>query len=60
MKRTWQPKKMRRLKKLGFLARSATTGGRKVLASRRRKGRKSLTVSEEFKLMRKNPKAKAR
>jgi large subunit ribosomal protein L34 len=60
MKRTWQPKKLRRLRKLGFLARSATPGGRKVLASRRRKGRERLTVSEEFKLLRKNPKAKAR
>ncbi|KKR05495.1 MAG: Ribosomal protein L34 [candidate division WS6 bacterium GW2011_GWF2_39_15] len=60
MKRTFQPKKLRRIRKLGFLARSATKGGQQVLSSRRRKGRKSLTVSEEFKKLRKNPKAKAK
>ncbi len=60
MKRTYQPKKLRRIKRLGFMARNSTTGGKKVLARRRKRGRKALTVSEEFKLKRKKPKAKIR
>lgn len=55
MKRTYQPKNKGRVKKLGFRARSKTPGGRKVLKSRRAKGRKSLSVSESYKLKRKKP-----
>jgi large subunit ribosomal protein L34 len=44
MKRTFQPNKDKRKKKIGFMARMATPGGRKVLSARRRKGRKTLSA----------------
>ena len=44
MKMTFQPKKGSHAKVHGFRARMATPGGRKVLAARRAKGRKVLTV----------------
>ncbi len=41
-KRTFQPKSRRRAKKVGFLSRMKTNTGRKVLKSRKAKGRKQI------------------
>lgn len=44
MSKTYQPKKKKRARTHGFLKRMKSPGGRKVLQSRRAKGRKKVSV----------------
>ncbi len=44
MSQTYQPKKRKRAKTHGFLVRSKTTSGKKVLARRRHKGRAKIAI----------------
>ena len=44
MKRTWNPKKKKRMRMHGFLKRMQTLAGQKVIKRRRAHGRKKLSV----------------
>ncbi|MCD8234489.1 MAG: 50S ribosomal protein L34 [Cloacibacillus porcorum] len=44
MKRTFQPHNIRRKRSMGFLERSASPSGCRILRNRRRKGRARLAV----------------
>lgn len=48
-KRTYQPKRIPRLRKHGFLKRMASRTGQAVITARRKKGRHKLSVSDEGK-----------
>ena len=49
-KRTWQPKKVKRMKKHGFMERMSSPGGQNVIKRRKAKGRKKITVTKRSKV----------
>jgi large subunit ribosomal protein L34 len=49
MSQTYNPKKRKRAKTHGFLARTKTSAGKNVLKSRRRKGRAVIAVQKKTK-----------
>ncbi|MDP1743401.1 MAG: 50S ribosomal protein L34 [Candidatus Amesbacteria bacterium] len=49
VKRDWQPKKLKRVRKHGFMSRNATKKGRDVMKRRRLTGRRKLSVTSSGK-----------
>lgn len=48
MKRTWNPKKKKRMRMHGFLKRMQSAASQKVVKRRRAKGRKKLSVTKHW------------
>jgi len=48
-KRTYQPKRIPRLRKHGFLKRMSSRTGQAIITARRKKGRHKLSASDEGK-----------
>jgi large subunit ribosomal protein L34 len=47
MKRTWNPKKRKRIRKHGFMKRMTTLAGKNILKRRMTKGRTKLAVAKK-------------
>lgn len=45
VKRTWQPKKLKRARRFGFIARMSSADGRRIIARRRLKGRTHIVTA---------------
>jgi len=60
VKRTYQPKKLKTLRKFGFRSLMSSVGGKNVIKRRRKRGRKFLTKSDLFRVVGKKPNKRIR